>query len=371
MIPARYVDGVRPIPMDVSVERSPDGLSILLGGGAILSWRFEDTHLLDEDGRIQLHRVQRGVDTGERLTFESAVFQGGFGEDVRRFRKGRAGEIGAARIAMWIGGAAASLAFVVFVLIPILARLLAPVVPLAWEKRLGEAVEPQILEMFGQGKASRLCADEAGNVALDKLVAALTKDLKTPFPIRVAVVDQKIVNAFALPGGRIFLFRPILERANNPDEVAGVLAHEIGHVIHRDAMRHVIHAGASSAVIGMMFGDVLGFSVLGSLGTMLFDASYSREIEHEADEVSVRLMGKAGADPRAINLFFGRMRKDEEKESGGKESAAGSLLSSFSSHPVTEERIRRVEALSEATPPPRAPILDRADWLALKAICRG
>lgn len=363
-IPARYFDGVRPVAQDVRLRRVSGGLEIVMADGrSPVLWPYTEARIDTDTPEVRLHRVARGMDTGERIVAASNDFHGLFGAVLTQFGKGRAGEASGGRIALWCIAAIASLIFLYFIGLPAFARLAAPFVPWSWEASLGRSIEPQVLELFGKGKAPAICgtADSRGKAALDAMVARLTVETKLPAPLRVDILDTPMSNAFALPGARIFLFRPILEKAETPDEVAGVLAHEIGHVLHRDSMRALIHDGVLSLLVGAILGDVTGGSTVAILSKMMLGSAYSRENEIEADEVSVRLMRQAGADPRAINAFFRRISLPGKGPS--------SFLDAFSSHPVTSERIATVEALSADAPKGGKPILDAKEWAALKGIC--
>ena len=364
-VPARYADGLRPIKHPVRLEPQRDGFTIAgLPEDRRLVWRFDETRKAIEHGEVVLHREKHGVDTGERIALAEADFEAAFGAARARFGRGRAGEASGRRIALLTLGALASLALLMLVGLPLLARVAAPLVPWRWEVRMGEAVEAQVLELFGNGRAPRVCGvGGPGKAALDRLVERLAVHADLPGPLKVDVLDTPVVNAFALPGGRIFLFRPVIERAANPDEVAGVIAHEIGHVTNRDAMRAMIQESAVAVLVGLLVGDVTGGTSVALLGKMMLGSAYSREKEREADAVSVRLMQAAGADPGALTLFFRRLLPLE--------GASRSPLDVFRSHPVTRERIATVEEAARAAPPPRAPILDGEEWAALRAICRG
>lgn len=363
-IPARYFDGLRPVAQEVRLRAGGDGVEILLPEGQTIRWRFTEARIDTLTPEARLHRVTQNVDTGERLVVASAPFNQAFGPMAARFGKGRAGEASGLRIALWCGLAVASLAFLFFIGLPAFARIAAPLVPWSWEASLGRSVEPQVLEFFSsQDKAPiAVCGGEnsAGKAALATMVARLSSGAKLPAPVRVDILDTAITNAFALPGARIFIFRPILEKAVTPDEVAGVLAHEIGHVVHRDAMRAVLHDGALSLMIGAVLGDITGGSTIAILSKLMLGSAYSRENESEADRVSVELMRHAGADPRAINEFFRRIAPLGSKPS---------VFDALSSHPVTADRIAEVERLSVGAPKTGKPILDAKEWAALKGIC--
>jgi Zn-dependent protease with chaperone function len=365
-IPARYFDGVRPVPQSVLVRRVGIGIEIAPDDGRPpIVWRFEEARIDEAEPEARLHRVRQDMDTGERLTADGSAFSRAFGADIARFGRGRAGEASHTRIFIWTGAAIASLAFLYFFGLSAFARLAAPLVPWRWEAALGRSVEPQVLEMFSRGKApAEACGGAAspGKAALDAMVARLAANAKLPGPLRVDVLDVTQINAFALPGGRIYLFRPVIERATDPDEIAGVLAHEIGHVVHRDSMRGLIHEGALSLLVGAVLGDFTGGSTISILAGRMVGSAYSRENESEADAVSVDLMRKAGADPRAINRFFGRL-------ASGAPRGKPTIFDAFNSHPVTQERIAEVERMAGPARGTEKPILDATEWAALKAIC--
>ena len=102
-----------------------------------------------------------------------------------------------------------------------------------------------------------------------------------------------IPNAFALPGGMIYLFNGLLAKAENPDEIAGILAHEFGHLSHRDGTRNLIYNGGMSFLIGLLFGDITGSGALIFASRSLVTASYSREAEQDADTFAIEAMQQA------------------------------------------------------------------------------
>lgn len=376
MLHARYIDGQRPLAHDAEVTRVEGGLAILVSRqGLRMLWRPEDIRIERDGAEIRLFPQAEAQESGEQLTLNRAAFEAIFAEDLARFRTKRAGEAGALRIAMWSVFAIASLAFILLVGLPFFAGVAAPLVPYRWEASLGESVEKEVLQMVGGGKEVPVCtrAGTPARAALDEMIGKLTSTLNLQGPLKVEVIDVAQTNAFALPGGRIFLFRPVIEKASSADEVAGVLAHEIGHVINRDAMRAVLHDGALSVLAGLVLGDVTGGTAIALLGRMALGSAYSRDKEREADLVSVRLMAASGADPRAINVFFKRLIRQEgegtEPQSTEPRSSGRGITNLFASHPLTDERIETVDRLADDSPAPRRPILSADQWRALKTAC--
>jgi predicted Zn-dependent protease len=241
----------------------------------------------------------------------------------------------------------------VWLALPFAADHLAPLVPEAFERRMGEASEVQIKAIFGDG----VCDRAAGLAAYNKLLKQLREAAGLDTDVQSAVLATDIPNAFALPGGKVYLFSALLAKAENPDEIAGVLAHELGHLRHRDNMRSMIYDGGASFLIGLLFGDVTGSSALIFASRSLVTASHSREAEQNADSVTIEVMHKLGRSPKPMGELLFRIT--------GKE--GGRNLSILAGHPLTEDRLQRMTA--EDRPPSGPPLLTAVEWTALKGIC--
>ncbi|UCV30101.1 M48 family metallopeptidase [Ferribacterium limneticum] len=145
-------------------------------------------------------------------------------------------------------------------------------------------------------------------------------------------------NAFALPSGDVVVFDQLVELAENDDEVAGVIAHELGHVAYRHGVRQLIQSSLVSFVVGIYFGDVS--SMAASLGAVALESRYSREFEHEADAYAARTMLAAGRGTEPLAAMLDRMEKTHAAKRG-----AASRWDVLSSHPDTAERIARLRAM--------------------------
>ncbi len=150
----------------------------------------------------------------------------------------------------------------------------------------------------------------------------------------MGVLKDRSVNAFAAPGGHVVVLSGLIDEAKSGDEVAGVLAHEIAHVIHRHPMESLVRAMGLAVLAEALSGDGLG----GTAAMLLAVTAYSREAE--ADATAVALLEAAGYDPLGLTDFFGRMA-DEEKRSG-----AGLIPSYLSTHPPSEALVRMIENLA-------------------------
>jgi Zn-dependent protease with chaperone function len=259
-----------------------------------------------------------------------------------------------AKIVGWSLAAAVSIIAVVLFAVPFAADRLAPLVPQSFERRLGDAGEMQLKTVFGDS----VCKSEAGQLAFSKLVNAVREAAGLDPSVQSTVLATPIPNAFALPGGRIYLFDGLLAKAENPDEIAGVLAHELGHLKHRDSVRELLHNSGSAFLIGLLFGDITGSGAVIFASRTLVTSSYSREAEQNADTFAIDMMHRLGRSPKPLgDLLFRVTGKEADKS-----------LSILASHPLTEDRLKRMK--QEDRPPSAPPLLTAEEWQSLKSICR-
>ncbi len=260
--------------------------------------------------------------------------------------------------------AAVSLFAVAIYGVPMIADRLAPVVPQGIERRLGSAADSQVRAMLDKGPPDRPfeCGDaaveKAGRAAFETLMNRLQTASGLRIPLHAAVIRRDEANAIALPGGHIYVFKGLIDQARSVDEVAGVIAHELGHVANRDGTRAILQGAGLSLIFGMLIGDFVGGGAVVLASEKLLQSAYSRGAESRADDFAVRTMAAAGGEPRALGRFLARI--------AGK-ARSGSI---FLDHPATPDRVARIDA----TAPPQtagATLLDAAEWRALKRICAG
>ncbi|HEY3308254.1 MAG TPA: M48 family metallopeptidase [Desulfuromonadaceae bacterium] len=150
-------------------------------------------------------------------------------------------------------------------------------------------------------------------------------------------------NAFALPSGIVIITDDLVELAKNDDEIAAILAHELGHVRGRHILRHVLQSSVAGLVVATLTGDLVSItSLAATLPTVLVDASFSREFEREADDAALAWMKSAGVTSRRYAEILGRLQAQldvRRGESAGNKDPGRNYLST---HPETGERIRRI-----------------------------
>ena len=162
---------------------------------------------------------------------------------------------------------------------------------------------------------------------------------------RFAVVNTEVINAFALPGGYIYVNRGVISRASNESELAGVLGHEIEHVVRRHSLKQMEQAqganvgvGIACALTGVCNNQVAAAAIQVG-GTAVF-AKFSRADEVQADEGGFFNVMNAGINPRGMLTFFQKLLA-EEQQSGG----SGPASAWFADHPGTQDRIADIQRL--------------------------
>jgi Zn-dependent protease with chaperone function len=210
-------------------------------------------------------------------------------------------------------------------------------------------------------QSQRACEDTDGRAALDRLMARLVKGAPGTVDYPVVVVNVADVNAFALPGGHIVLLRGLIEYAETPAEVAGVLAHEVGHGIERHPAKGLIQQLGLMVLLSALLGGTDIAAVGGDVVEQAAFSSYSRGLENEADRWALKLLNQAGINTSGLAAFFERLQAEEETEQ--------SLFAAFlSTHPAGETRAARARSNAGAD---GGPAMSPAEWAALKAICKG
>ncbi len=211
------------------------------------------------------------------------------------------------------------------------------------EVALGLQSAPQMAAQMGgltQDARARQLVSAVGAKVVAQSVAA-----KSGYPFKFHVLaDPRTVNAFALPGGQIFITMALLSRLETEGQLAGVLGHEVGHVIARHSAEHMAKEQLTNGLTGafaMGTGSMSGAQIAQVVGQMRM-LSYGREDELESDRLGLRLMAEAGYDPRALV----RVMQILEKASGGSRTPEWQ-----SSHPIPANRISQInDVIAKAFP---------------------
>jgi len=341
------------------------GLTLIAGGIEISDqaadkvrlWSLSGLEAVDAPLAGQALRLRHTSEPASRLTLPA----GPAAEAVLTAAPFLARAINPHRLMRQLAIVAASLvvlAVVGYAVLSFLPQVAANLMPDTWRQRLGDSVERTLIEH------NKVCGSGAGLDALAMLDTRLSDSIADAPRFSVEVVALPVVNAFALPGGRIVVSGKLIAHAQSPEEVAGVLAHELGHVYYRHPEAQFARLMGMQLLLTLATGTS-GGNAIGGLAGILAILRYSRAAEAQADAFAERLMTQGGIDPRGLRDFFARMQqKHAGAAQGGVLSGIGSMLSS---HPGTAERIAKIKPL----PPGEArPVLSAQAFRDLKAICR-
>jgi predicted Zn-dependent protease len=351
MADAVFYDGETARRRTVSLRVTASSIDIDEAGERIASW--PNGEVRRQEAPAGILRLSPDGASLARLDLADPVDQAAIRAQCRHLASRGEGErVG--RIVFWSLAAAASLVFCAFVLVPLLADRAVPLIPASLERRLGTAVDNQVRVLFG----GRTCEAPDGRQALTKLSNRLARLSPSEVLPEIAVLSSRVPNAVALPGGRIYLFDGLLQQAESVDEVAGVLAHEIGHVANRDGLRKLLQTGGTSFLLGLLFGDVTGGGAIVLATRLAVDSAYSRDAERAADAFAMEAMLALGRPPDAMGRLLSRIDDGHD------------VVPPFlSSHPLTDARLR---AMSERKPDiPGEPLLTEEEWRRLKEICKA
>ena len=215
------------------------------------------------------------------------------------------------------------------------------------ERRVGAQEHPKLVEAFGG-----LYDDPALQRYVSSLGRLLQQTSEQPEPpFTIVILDSPAVNAFALPGGYVHVTRGLMALANDEAELAGVIAHEIGHVTARHSAERYSHglvAGLGAAILGTVI-DNQTVSDIANLAAGAYVQGYSRSQELEADTLGVRYLSRSGFDATAMSSFLEAMEGEAAlaRKIAGKrgQGAQGGL---FASHPRTADRVRATAGAAQA-----------------------
>ncbi len=352
-----YFDGITPEKHPARITFAPSYIEIVLEDGRTLRWQYSKvrcTHEFHNGNRVCLEK-------GDEMI---VVPHEGFVEVMDRLHgtfSSRVGKLLQKRWFLWAVVAGTGTIVVTAIIyiwgIPLLVNTMAERIPPSWEDSLGRMVVEEFL------KGSQRCESMEAHVMrmLERLEEPITSH---PYRFKVYVVKNDAVNALAAPGGHIMIFTGLLELTERAEELAGVLAHEMEHVLERHPTRSILQNLSTSLLLTLISGDTGMSDVVGEAVFTLGTLHYSRTLEDEADRMGMELLIKARIDPQGMIDFFRTM-----------ESQRGDIPESLrylSTHPLTSERIERLTSRMKEWEGKKdyKPLLPGLDWKEIVSACK-
>jgi Zn-dependent protease with chaperone function len=349
---ARYYDGKLAIAREVGVRAGSHELIVTDGTAVVARWPAAELVVLgDTEHEKAPPVIRRGEDA--RLVIEDAELRRQLAQLIPALAPlGRPRARAAPRIALFGATLAAAVGFF-WLAIDVGSSKLAPYVPYEWQHELGAGVAG---DLVGQ---QPLCTGRAGLAAINDLANRLARAADYPHPIEVKVVKGGPVNAFTLPGGILVFYSDLIDKARDGNEVAGVLAHEMGHVVHYHAIQGLARQYGMDQLLKSMTGGFSDLGTIGQGGSLLLALRNGRSFERDADATGVELLQKLGLRADGIAGFFERLLEDQPRD-------PAAMIGIWSSHPPTAERIAATRQ-----PATGKPAFSDAEWRSLRAICNG
>ncbi|RVU38032.1 M48 family metallopeptidase [Hwanghaeella grinnelliae] len=266
------------------------------------------------------------------------------------------------RLLLWLVMLGGFIALITAVILPLAAEATIRWLPRSAEIPLGRRVEGEIVhKLLETGKMPngiRVCSYPPGLAALGKIFEGLNKGLPDDITLRVTVMDADFANAMAMPGDRILIFSKLFEMTDHPNALAGVIAHELGHVISRDPIRALVERGSGTILLRLLVGEKISNKMDDLISQKLLIAANTREMEHRADVIALDLMQKAGWDSTAFAGFFATLLQKH-----GNNANQPAL---FATHPATKDRM---DYVLNAPKTGENLALSDQEWADLKQIC--
>lgn len=357
-----YYDGLSLVPQPISITIALTGLTFLRPSGKTQFWPYSEIQQTQGRYSGEKVRLERGTGISETLVIPNAnillaIHQIG-GEEARHFHHP---ETRRKRVYWTIAAALGAFPIIYGIFtwgVPSLAEPITAAIPISWEIKLGQFVQQEFKDK------EDLCENKELARNIESIMTKLLRPMQDrPYKFELTIVDSPMVNAMAAPGGYLIVFRGLLQDTESPEELAGVLAHEVQHVMLRHGMRLIVRHLSMAVIIAALSGDASGMLSYGLQAAQTLQAlSYSREAENQADEQGLALLQQAGINPEGMMSFFEKLGHEEGEEQT-------SPLRYFSTHPPTTERRRNLEELASKQSTHFQEFLFEKGWESIRDLC--
>ena len=348
---AFYYDGQAAVRHPATVELSAAELNIGIPGRSSLIWPYTALRFASDGSYGEPVRIEHG--SAEALVIESHDFV----EALRQHgvtRRAIPMDLRRWPAVLLCCVAIALIATILYAsLVRVASEQAARLMPAGMEKRLGNAVVTILAPQQAR------CADSGRRLqpVVDRLQAATGSNQQ----FQVIYVNQGIVNAFAAPGGYIVVFRGLLDETETPEEFAGVLAHEMQHVLLKHSTRALAREFSGRALLSLMAVDSGGTPTAIQASVRLANLRYQRSDEEAADQGGAALLARAHVRADGLAMFLQRLQSN----------SPGVLGSYLSNHPATEDRINALRAETQNFSQSATPLMNAEQWATAREVCAG
>jgi beta-barrel assembly-enhancing protease len=355
----------------VEVELTPQGITLKTPGNKPAFWAYSHIHWTARTSPFNIEcRIE---DENGKRTETLVVEDLDFYASVLRIAPENFSTKGKEPTFNWKFYSAGILVLILFAFLLIktvpsfLANQMVEKIPVQWEVTLGQS----LLDILPIKKNP----DQKIIMVLQDTVDLLVHSgSPSPYDIRVYISPVKRVNALALPGGPIVVFEGLLHEAESPEELAGVLAHEIQHIQLRHSTNGIIQSLSKSLLVALFLGDINAvldgiIRIAGELDTL----GLSREMEAEADKKGMELIIASNINPHGVIRIFEKLTQEDSrhedlsKQSEMDEENATKLFSYFSTHPSGQDRLVLLKKhMAPYTDRTWTPLFPNLDWNKIK-----
>jgi Zn-dependent protease with chaperone function len=347
---AWFYDGRQAVRHAAEVELESAGLRITVNDEPFASWPYADLGFSADGSYGEPVRIERA--SGETLVIESPDFMealrqhgiatGGLRFELRSWPAVVLGLIAVVAIAgaMYTWG------------VSFAADRLAGFLPRGIEDRVGRSVVSLL------APDPLRCGNAEARARLQPILDRLVRATGSSDHFELIYVNSSIVNAFAAPGGYIVVYRGLIEQSATPEEFAGVVAHEMQHVLLRHSARAIARQFSGRALLSLMAVDSSGTPAAIQAGAQLAGLRYQRSDEQAADLGAAELLDHAGLGREGLIVFFRRLQ-----------GLGDSTLQYLSSHPALSERIRALQGAGSAGKESAQPLMTPDEWYQAKQVC--
>ena len=343
---ALFYDGKRPEHKHVNLKIFGNNLRLEFDDGTFKIWKISELEV-QNNFQKNILRLEFGVFPPETLIINDSEFIYNFKKKSPKKNK----------ILLFLIVLTLVILTPTFIYwgIPSISGTLSNFVPKVVEKKIGKYI---INELFPNRK---ICQKPDGKIAAEQLMQSLSSP-SFEYDFKLEIIDLDIINAIALPGGEILIFRGLLEKIMTAEAFAGVIAHEMQHILQKHGTENFINQIAISGFFKLL---TIGEN---DLSATFFESikilsilKYSREYEIEADELALKMLIQKKIDAKKmLSLFF--ILKEQSQ----------ALPNFISTHPDLDIRIDNLKKIIDSSPKYLAkPIISENNWISIKSICNS